>query len=123
MKISELKNIIKECVNELLNNRELVFKDKKSWAASVKSLYPKAKLKRSGGDLVANLDGNAVATWREEVGEGWVKKGISEMSTTGGVAGYNIPGAFARKGGPHAKKAMDVTKKMGYTPVKKEDRY
>jgi len=45
---------------------------------------------------------------------------LSEMSTTGGVAGYNIPGAFAKKGGPHAKKAMDVTKKMGYTQVKKD---
>jgi hypothetical protein len=42
------------------------------------------------------------------------------MSTTGGVAGYNIPGAFTRKGQAPAKKAMDVTKRMGYTPVKKE---
>jgi len=45
---------------------------------------------------------------------------LKEMSTTGGVAGYNIPAAFAKKGSKPAKKAMDVTKKMGYTPTKKD---
>jgi len=43
---------------------------------------------------------------------------LKEMSTTGGVAGYNTPFAFSKKS-TGSKKAMDATKKAGYTPVKK----
>lgn len=38
---------------------------------------------------------------------------ISEMTTTGAVAGYNIPAAFARKGG--SKRGVEGSAKLGYT--------
>lgn len=43
-------------------------------------------------------------------------KTLQEMSTTGGVAGYATPYAFSKKGSG-AKRALDVTKKMGMKVV------
>jgi len=45
-------------------------------------------------------------------------KEMKEVSTTGGVAGYQSKNAFSKT---PSKRAMDVTKKMGYTPVKKNE--
>lgn len=42
--------------------------------------------------------------------------GIEEMTSTGAVAGYSTPYAFSKKGSG-AKRAIDVTKKMGYKVV------
>ena len=43
-------------------------------------------------------------------------KTLQEMSSTGGVAGYATPYAFSKKGSG-AKRALDVTKKMGMKVV------
>lgn len=83
MKSSQLTNIIKECIKEVFSKRESVFNDKKSWSVAVKDSYPSAKLKKDGIDLVASVNGNNVATWREEVGEGWVKNSVKENEFDG----------------------------------------
>jgi len=44
-------------------------------------------------------------------------KGVDEQTCTGAVAGYSTPFAFSKKGGG-AKRAMDVTTRMGYKKVK-----
>jgi len=44
---------------------------------------------------------------------------LSEMSTTGGVAGYNTPFAFS-KNKKGSKKGIEGSKSIGYTPVKKD---
>jgi hypothetical protein len=41
-----------------------------------------------------------------------INHNLKEISVTGGVAGYNTPYAFSKKG--TSKKALDATKKMGY---------
>lgn len=43
---------------------------------------------------------------------------IKEMSTTGGVAGYDTPFAFSKKNKDGSKRALDVTTKMGFKKVK-----
>lgn len=46
-----------------------------------------------------------------------VNSGMNEMTSTGAVAGYATPFAFSKKGSG-SKRALDVTKRMGYTKVK-----
>jgi len=50
-----------------------------------------------------------------------VKEVLKEMTVTGDVAGYNIPGAFSKKGQKH-NKATEYTQKMGYTIAKLKNR-
>jgi len=47
----------------------------------------------------------------------WAQLGLSEMSTTGGVAAYQTPFAFSKRG--YSKKGYEGSKALGYTLAKK----
>lgn len=50
-----------------------------------------------------------------------IKKELDEMTGTGAVPGFNVPGAFAQKGQRHGKKATDALKGMGFSVSKEID--
>ena len=85
---------------------------------NIGSTYYRWLSKNSSGQWQYTDDGGVRSNWKPFSPE----TSLTEMTTTGtGTTGYNVPGAFSRKGG--SKAGVQGSRKLGYelTPIGKDE--